>query len=515
MVISMMNSAIMMFEKTAARYPDKIAVQDEEGEISFQALRQRAMGLGTALLHETNGALGLFPVIVYLPKSIDALACYLGAQYSGNPYVPVDAAIPMFRLQNIVNSIGRGFLITNAALAPNLAAIQMGDVQLLLLEEMEKTQADAAQISAAVEQVIDADPIYIMYTSGSTGVPKGVTIPHRGIIDYAHWLQETFQFDENTVLGNQSAFYFDNSTFDIYTMCLTGAKLILIPNVLFRFPAKLMDFVAENRINTIFWVPTVMISVANTGALEGKSLPELKKVLFCGEAMPNRQLNIWRRNLPDCLYANLYGPTEITDVCTYYIVDRPFMDTDALPIGKACRNMRAVVLREDGTRAAMGETGELCIEGSALARGYWGNSQQTRKVFTQNPLTVSYDDRLYHTGDLAYWGQDSNLYFVGRADSQIKHRGNRIELGEIETAAKSLSGVQNACVLFDAEKEDIVLFAETEASLVLRKLNLELKKILPVYMLPTKLICMAAFPQTPNGKIDRLSLRNQLKGEES
>ena len=508
-----MNSAIMMFEKTVARYPDKIAVLDEAGEISFCALRRRAMCLGTALLHEKKGAQGLLPVIVYLPKSIDALACYLGAQYSGNPYVPVDAAIPMFRLQNIINSIGQGFLITNAALAENLADIQFENVQLLLLEEIEKTEADTAQVFAAVEQVIDADPIYIMYTSGSTGVPKGVTIPHRGIIDYAHWLQETFLFDENTVLGNQSAFYFDNSTFDIYTMCLTGAKLILIPNVLFRFPAKLMDFVAEHNINTIFWVPTVMISVANTGVLEGRSLPSLKQVLFCGEAMPNRQLNIWRHNLPECLYANLYGPTEITDVCTYYVVDRPFLDSDPLPIGKACRNMRAVVLREDGTRADRGETGELCIEGSALARGYWGNSEQTRKVFTQNPLSTYYDDRLYHTGDLAYWGQDGNLYFVGRADSQIKHRGNRIELGEIETAAKSLAGVQNACVLFDAEKEDIVLFVETEVDLVLRKLNLELKKILPVYMLPTRLICLAQFPQTPNGKIDRISLRNQLKGE--
>ncbi len=509
----MMNSAIMMFEKTAAQYPNKIAVQDEEGEISFQALRQCAMGLGTALLHETNGALGLFPVIVYLPKSIDALACYLGAQYSGNPYVPVDAAIPMFRLQNIVNSIGQGFLITNKALLPNLSDLQLGGVRVLLLEDMEKTEVEEALVFAIVERVIDADPIYIMYTSGSTGVPKGVTIPHRGIIDYAHWLQETFRFDENTVLGNQSAFYFDNSTLDIYTMCLTGAKLVLIPNVLFRFPAKLMDFVDENRINTIFWVPTVMISVANTGALENRSLPALKKVLFCGEAMPNRQLNIWRRNLPDCLYANLYGPTEITDVCTYYVVDRPFQDAEALPIGKACRNMRAVVLREDGTRAATGETGELCIAGSALARGYWGSPEQTRKAFTQNPLSAFYDDRLYHTGDLAYYGQDGNLYFVGRADSQIKHRGNRIELGEIETAAKSLSDVKNACVLFDAEKEDIVLFAETQASLVLRKLNLELKKILPVYMLPTRLICMAAFPQTPNGKIDRLSLGSRLKGE--
>ena len=505
-----MNSAVMMLEKTAALFGENIAAEDENEKLRFSELRERALSVATALLFTDGGEKGLKPVIVYLPKSVASLVCFIGAMYSGNPYVPIDSAIPVPRLQSIIENMGGGHIITDSELGENLKALRLGGVTVHMYGELVKTAPDEAAALKKVESVIDSDPIYIMYTSGSTGVPKGVTIPHRGIIDYAIWLRDTFGFDENTVFGNQSAFYFDNSTLDIFSMIYTGAKLIIIPEVLFRFPAKLPEFINDNGINTVFWVPTVMIAVANSGILESVLLPELKKVLFCGEAMPNKQLNVWRKHHPDKLYANLYGPTEITDVCTYYIVDRKFEDSDPLPIGRACKNMRAVVLRQDGTEAATGETGELCILGSALARGYWNAPEITRKVFVQNPLCGHYDDRMYKTGDLAYFNDEGLIIFVGRNDSQIKLRGNRIELGDIETAAKSLDGVGNACVIFDAEKQEIVLFAETEAALQLRKFNLELKKLVPTYMLPGKLVCMTEFPQTPNGKIDRLTLKNTL-----
>ena len=250
-----------------------------------------------------------------------------------------------------------------------------------------------------------------------------------------------------------------------------------------------------------------MIAVAESGALTAYDLSALEKVLFCGEAMPNKQLNIWRKALPHCLYANLYGPTEITDVCTYYVVDRAFADSDPLPIGRACRNMRALVLNEQQQLAAPGEVGELCIQGSALALGYWGAPQLSAQAFVQNPLCTAYEDRLYRTGDLAYYNAFGELVFVGRRDSQIKLRGNRIELGDIETAAKSLPAVKNACVLFDAEKQQIVLFVESGEALLLRKVNLLLRQLIPAYMLPGRLVCMAAFPLTPNGKVDRVGLK--------
>ena len=320
-------------------------------------------------------------------------------------------------------------------------------------------------------------------------------------------MTETFDFDENTVLGNQSAFFFDNSTFDIFSMLRVGAKLVIIPDAVFRFMTKMPDFINENEINTIFWVPTMMIAMANSGVLETMEMPGLKKVMFCGEAMPNRQLNVWRRAMPDVLYANLYGPTEITDVCTYYVVDREFQDSAPLPIGRACRNMRAVVLREDGSEAGTGETGDLCIAGSALALGYWNSSELTDRAFVSNPLVSQYRDRLYRTGDLAYKEADGNIIFVGRADSQIKIRGNRVELGEVETAAKTVGQISNCCVMFDGDKQEIVLFAETDTELVLRRLNMELRKLIPAYMLPGRVVCLKELPHTPNGKIDRVLLK--------
>ncbi len=505
-----MNSAVMMLERTAARLGDKTAVRDEWEALTFAQLRARALSIAAGLAGARGGRRGTLPVVVYLPKSADAVACFAGAMYAAEPYVPVAADIPMLRLQSILKSLRQGCIITCPELAGNLEGLELDGFTVHLTKDLRSCPPDEAGALARLHGVMDVDPIYIMYTSGSTGTPKGVTIPHRGILDYARWLAETFDFDEETVLGNQSAFYFDNSTLDIYTMMYTGAELVIIPEVLFRFPGKLPEFIEAEGINTIFWVPTVMISVANSGILEEKAMPALKKVLFCGEAMPNRQLNIWRRCHPDALYANLYGPTEITDVCTYYVVDRPFDDGDPLPIGVPCRNMGAVVLTEEGKQAAVGETGELCILGSGLALGYWNAPELTRAAFVQNPLCTDYDQRLYRTGDLAYVSEEGLLMFVGRKDSQIKLRGNRIELGEIETACKTLPGVENGCVLFDGEKQEIVLFLQTREQLILRKVNLELRRHLPAYMLPGRLVCMAELPQTPNGKIDRVKLKSTL-----
>lgn len=505
-----MNSAVMMLERTAARLGDKTAVRDEWEKLTFCGLRTRALSIAAGLTQARGERKGLLPVVVYLPKSADAVACFAGAMYAAQPYVPVAADIPMLRLQSILKSLRQGYIITCPELAGNLEGLELTGFTVHLSQDLRACPPDDVGAMTRLERVMDVDPIYIMYTSGSTGTPKGVTIPHRGILDYARWLQETFRFDEKTVLGNQSAFYFDNSTLDIYTMMYTGAEMVIIPEVLFRFPAKLPEFIEAEGINAIFWVPTVMISVANSGILAERAMPGLDKILFCGEAMPNRQLNIWRRCHPKALYANLYGPTEITDVCTCYVVDRPFADADPLPIGFPCRNMGAVVLTEEGQEAAVGEIGELCILGSGLALGYWNAPELTRAAFVQNPLCADYDQRMYRTGDLAYVAEDGLLMFVGRKDSQIKLRGNRIELGEIETACKTLPGVENGCVLFDAEKQEIVLFLQTREALVLRKVNLELRKCLPAYMLPGRLVCMEALPQTPNGKIDRVKLKSTL-----
>ncbi len=504
-----MNSTINLLNRAAEKFGNKIGYEDEWESISFLELKEKAMIIGTRLLREVKLDRDISPVIVYMPKSVKCIVSYMGILYSGNPYVPVDSNIPLARLQKIINNLKPGAIITDEDHIDKLHELELGGAKGFLYDDISKGEADVLLIEERVLEVIDTDPIYIMYTSGSTGEPKGVTISHRGVMDYGKWVVEVFSFNEDTVMANQAPFYFDNSIFEIYGCLMCGGKMVLIPEVLMMFPVKLPEFLEEHKINTIFWVPTVMINVANSGALSKHKLPHLKTVAFCGEIMPNKQLNIWRKEHPDCLYANLYGPTEITDVCTYYIVDREFEDSDPLPIGKACKNTRAIILNEEDKIAKVGEIGELCIIGSGVGLGYWGNKEATDKAFVQNPTNPYYNEKIYRTGDLAYINEEGLIMILGRMDSQIKLRGNRIELGEIEKAAACIENVERTCAIFNANKEEIVLFLETSAEFTLRKVNVELLKYIPRYMLPTKLVTMEKFPHTANDKIDRVTLQKK------
>lgn len=505
------NSAVRLLDRAAARWPSRTALEDESGEYSYSEYRAMARRVGSGIL--SLGICGK-PVIVCLPKSARVLISFMGAMYAGCPYAPVDAAAPHARLEKIVGSLRPGLLIAEETRRAELEAA-FPDVPVRTFDALASAEPDDAAIEAAVGAVTDADPIYIIYTSGSTGTPKGVTIPHRGVLSYARWLRETFGFGPETVMANQAPFYFDNSVLDIYGSLFCGGKLILTPEVLFKFPLKLPEFLRDKHVSSILWVPTVMINVANSGVLETVALPELKTVCFAGEVMPNRQLNAWRRALPDTVFANLYGPTE-TDVCCCYVVEGEYADSDPLPIGRACGNMRALVLTEDGREAAVGEQGELCVIGSGITLGYWNAPELTARALVPNPLTPGRSEPMYRTGDLAIRREDGQLLFCGRKDFQIKLKGNRIELGEIEAAAMCVPGVENAAAVFSPEKELICLFAEcpdAEKRLSLRRFNLELRKYVPAYMLPGELRYMDALPHTANDKIDRVSLKRSIDTE--
>lgn len=506
----MLNSAARFLSPTAARFPDRTAVEDEWGSLTWRELEGAVERAASALLD--LGAAAARPVLVYLPKSRESVVSFLAALYAGSPYAPVDYAIPPERLQRTLENLRPSVVITDPQGLERLERLDLGQARAALYADLAAAEPDHDRVMAALDQVIDTDPCYIMYTSGSTGVPKGVAVPHRGVLEYARAVADTFGIDERSVLGLQSGFHFDNSVFDLYACLLTGARLVIIPEILFMYPTKLMDLVGEKGVTCVFWVPTVMISVANSGALEGRDLPQLKTVVFAGEVMPNRQLNVWRRALPNCVYANLYGPTEITVDCTCYIVDRDFDDADPLPIGKPWRGARVLLLKEDDTPAAVGEEGEICVLGSGVALGYWNAPEQTAKAFVPNPLNPAYPEIMYRTGDLGKWDADGNILFCGRRDHQFKLRGNRIELGDIETAAATLEGVDKVCALFDEANQEIVLAVESSAPLQLRKVNLALGKLIPKYMLPRRLEVMEALPLTPNRKIDRVALNRALIG---
>lgn len=503
-----MNSAVCLLDRAAGLHGDKIAVEDENSSITYSQWRARARSVATALIGSGTGANR--PVIVMLPKSVEALVCFMGVLYSGCPYVPVDVTAPASRLQKIIDNLSPAHIIADETTMETLSQCAYPGARAHMYDRLVSAEADGALVDETLAQVVDTDPIYVMYTSGSTGAPKGVTIAHRSILDYARWLLETFSLGPDDITAAQAPFYFDNSTFDIYGTLSCFGKLVLIPEPLLLFPLKLPEFLREKEITTFLWVPTVMINVANSGALDNIELPRLKTITFAGEVMPNLQLNIWRRAFPRCVFANMYGPTEITDICCYYIVDRPFADHDPLPIGKPCRNMRILILNDQNELCKPGEQGELCILGTGLSLGYWNAPDLSNQVFVQNPLNTLYHERMYRSGDLAYATDDGLIMFLGRRDGQIKVKGNRIELGEIETAAFCVPGVENCCALFDEQEQEIVLFVETGAEMPLRRFNQELRRFIPKYMLPSRLVTMERLPHTANDKLDRVTLRGMI-----
>lgn len=498
----MITNITEYMDATAFRFPDKVAIKDNKGEISFLQLMNQSKTIATHLLDkEISGK----PIAVYMPKSIQAIISFLGISYSGNFYVPLDVKSPHLRVSSILQILESEFVITDRAHFECLKGFC--NKEIFVIEDL---ILDAKINDSAIKRIIDnkinLDPLYSIFTSGSTGTPKGVVISHLGVIDYIDWAIRTFNVDEKTIIGNQAPFYFDNSTLDIYLMFATGATLILIPEDLYIFPSKLVDNLNENKVNFIFWVPFALINVANLSIFSSKKPEYLQDVLFAGEVMPNKHLNYWRRYLPHCRYANLYGPTEITVDCTFYKVDRDFSDDEILPIGFPCRNSNVLVLTDKDEIAKMDEYGELCVRGSSLALGYYNDWEKTRKAFVQNPLNVHYPELIYRTGDLVYTNSSGELIFVGRMDTQIKHNGYRIELGEIELAVLGTKLVDICSVVYDNANKQIVLYYEAKSELPIGDFRKLMLGFVPKYMLPTRILKMDKMPLNSNCKIDRVAL---------
>ena len=502
-----MNSAVCLLDRAAEKYGDKTAFEDKDTAISFTGLRDKGRILASSLMQcAKTGRRN--PVIVYMPKSINAVISFMGIMYAGSPYSSINYEMPAARLEKIVQSIKPAAIITDSDGMKRIETIK-SSVKIILFDDLIKEgTADDEAVDAALREVRPQDPMYILFTSGSTGTPKGAAISHRGMLDHTEWVVNTFDIGGTDIFGLNSPFHFNNATFDMYTTLYTGAKTLIIPDVLFMYPERLMDYVAENDVSCIFWVPTTLIRVANSGVLDSVKLPNLKYVLFCGEVMPNKQLNIWRKALPHCVYVNIYGSTE-TNLSIYYVVDRELDDNDPLPIGKPCGNMRAMVLTDDNRIAAVNEPGEICVSAYDRSLEYWNEPEISSRVFVQNPVNGTYKDKIYRTGDLGYMDADGNIVYIGRRDFQIKLNGIRIEPGEIESAASTIDGVERACALLDTERKEILLFVETGEEISERKFRSELRKYIPGYMIPKKVIAIKSFPHTPSGKIDRVSIREK------
>lgn len=489
----------------AEKYPDKPAFVDEHNALTFHELQDSAKRIATRLI-----AAGLFkkPVAVALGQNVHAVATFLGAAYAGCFYTPLDTDMPESRVQKILETLDPGAVITSAAYREKMATAFQSQEQVWLYDELLQKPPNDKAITEVQGRLIDTDVLYVLFTSGSTGTPKGVIIGHRSVIDYIDWVEETFHINNESVLGNQAPFYFDNSVLDIYSTLKNGATTYIIPRKCFAFPIRLLEYVRDKKINTVFWVPSVLTQIANYDLLDECDIDCLHTVLFAGEVMPTRQLNMWRKRLPDALFANLYGPTEITVDCTYYIADRVLADTEPVPIGIPCRNSDILVLNEKDTLVNGDEKGELCVRGTSLAYGYYNNPEKTAEAFVQNPLNPYYLEKIYRTGDIVHYNERGEIIYDGRKDFQIKHLGHRIELGEIETAAASLPSMKMTCCLFDAAKDQIILCYVGD--IAVKELREQLMKLVPEYMTPKRYEQFDALPLNLNGKIDRVKLKEML-----
>ena len=487
--------------------PNKTAFTGENSSLTFGELQKISRSVGSYLCVQN---IYKQPVTVFMGKSPEMVGAFFGVVYSGNYYVPLDTEMPEVRIRMILEKI--------TSSTPPLVICDNSTEELLTkwgyktcnYNDISNFPINDTALANIRRQATDVDPVYVVFTSGSTGVPKGVVAHHRAVIDYVNSLCEVLEIDENTVFGNQSPLYLDACLKELFPTLKYGASTFLIPKSLFMFPIKLVEYITNSGINTVCWVASAFSLVAGLGTLE-KAVPNtLKTIAFGSEIFPQKHLSAWRKALPQAKFVHLYGPTEATGMSTFFIVNRDFDANEPIPIGQPFPNREVVLLDEDGKAPKDGEPGEIHIRGNQLSLGYYADDELTRKAFVQNPLSP-FPDILYKTGDLGYKNPDGQLVFISRKDHQIKHMGHRIELAEIEIAAREMDGVEMVCVIFDKEKSRIIMFYTSREDEPVEKNQVlaYLKTNLPRYMVPQKINKLDSLPLTPGGKIDRVALAKQ------
>ena len=515
-----MDTVLEMLAATAGRVPERVAFSDPEKSVTWGELLATAQKIGLRLSGIAQFGSG---VAFYLEKSVDSVKAMFGAVFAGCFYSYIDVRQPEERLCKMLQKLCPSVVITdktNAAALRRAFDSQNLTYSVILLEDLVETAESAAPISAVEIKKLDAIaasmadtmPLYVNFTSGSTGVPKGVAVSHGNVIGFIRHFLDVFPFSENDVFANQAPFDFDVSVKDIYSALSCGARVALIPRSMFSTPAVLMDYLAENSVTVMVWAVSALCMISGMGGLEYRVPKTVKRIMFSGEVMPIKHINKWSSFLPDCTFVNLYGPTETTCNCTYYVLDkREYALDEKVPIGKHFQNMKVFLLDESNCEisSAIADTaGEICVGGRNVAIGYYNDPEKTEKAFVQNPLQSCFYERVYRTGDLGYYGKDGNLYYLSRKDNQIKHMGQRIELTEIEAVVNGLNGVDRSCCLYQHDIARIVLFFT--GTVQMHDLRAEIKTKLPTYMIPGKIIEIESFPLNKNGKIDRKKLKEMI-----
>lgn len=493
-----MTNLLGYLEETIKTHADKTAFAGENGSMTFGSIYEQARRIGSFLAEKE---VRRKPVIVYMQKSPEEIAAFLGVLYAGGYYVPVDKEMPEERRKNIFRMLPDAWCICEKDTK------ETGHV--LEYQRLCRAEEKPGLLTAIREQHVDTDPAYTVFTSGSTGVPKGVVANHRSVIDYIEQLSEILHISGDTVFGNQAPFYVDACLKEIYPTLKYGAKTVLIPRKKFRFPVELVNFLNEQKINTICWVTPALTMISALNTFEAVKPGYLRTIAFGSEVFQTAQFRIWAENVP-AEYINLYGPTECTGMSAYYRVSREIREDEVIPIGRAFPNTGIFLLgeKENGEYLISPENeeeqGEIIIRGTCVTMGYYADREKSSTVFVQNPLQKHYPEMVYRTGDIGRY-QNGELVFVSRKDNQIKHMGHRIELGEIETVTGRIENVFSCACIYSEKDRKIVLYYT--GLLQPGELKKKLKEKLPSYMLPSGIYRLEELPLTLNGKTDRKRLK--------
>jgi amino acid adenylation domain-containing protein len=460
---------------------------------------------------------------VLAAKTPATIAALLGVLRAGGAYVPVDSASPAARAARIVRAaeptvlladdsaiglvdglVGEGLDLTVGALDVPLSGERFASAF---------APADLAALPAEAPATSSPDLAHLLFTSGSTGVPKGVMITHENVLAFVDWAIRHFGTKATDKVSGHPPLHFDLSTFDIYATLAAGAQLHLVPASLGLDARRTAAFIRDHELTQWFSVPSVLTYLARFDAVAENDFPALERLLWCGEVLPTPVLAHWMRRLPHVRFTNLYGPTEATIASSYYDVPAvPADESVPVPIGVPCDGESLLVL-EDGRRVGAGEIGELHIGGVGLSPGYWRDQEKTDAAFVSGPD----GERIYKTGDLARADDDGVVHFLGRTDSQIKSRGYRIELGEVESAVNTVDGVRECAVVgvdtggFEGTTICCAYSVVEGAELPVAQLRKQVSALIPRYMLPAKWEVLEGLPKNVNGKIDRPALRERFR----
>ena len=503
------------FSRSAACFPDKAGVCCDNDSLTFREAEEFTNAFARALqgVGVTRGQFVPF----FMEKSVRSILSTLSILKADCAYVPIDFNSPGQRLKSILTATDATVVIVDdqskivfEQLVPN------GERPVLL----NISQFKPVNVAPVPTQNLSIDIAYVLFTSGSTGVPKGVMIPHKAIIDYIEWCVETYALTDKDVVANHAPLYFDNSTFDLYCAFKTGATLHLVHEQLNAVLPRLVNWLSTREITTFFCVPSVLTMLLRSRRLKPDSFPRMRHLIAAGEVLPRDILAEWMALYPHIQFTNMYGPTEITVDCSYHIQhEKPDKDMLSIPIGKARTNMELFVRTPSGELSqAIGAEGELLVRGTSVAYGYLGDTERTQKVFIQNPLNRFFHDPLYCTGDLVRIDENADYLFLGRADDQIKFLGYRIELGEIEASLVGIEGVHEGVVVFNnsanESERELGALVSLDDGFDLDALRQALQKRLPAYMVPTRFKIIADdFPRTPNGKYDRKQTLKKVFGD--